>query len=131
MIHTVLDEMDALLGDDRLEEFLDLYALFAGNESWSTTIRVLVRERVVADLRKAKKPRKASEFLRESLDGEQAEFQRYRAAILLAEVLAEDLNDRDAAVKLLDELLPNLKRRDFIRGVRERLQEFRAAAGSK
>jgi hypothetical protein len=79
----------------------------------------------------AGRDRSVEDWDRRALEPEQAEFPRFRAAVPLSEVLANDLNDREAAVKLLDELLPTLKRRDFTRGVRERLQEYRAAAGGK
>lgn len=128
LINSVLDELNAVLGEDRLEAFwLELLTGLTDEDSFPTTFRVLLRERLVADLRKAKKPRDAADMLRRSLEGEEAEFQRYRAAVLLGEVLANDLNDRESAVKLLDELLPTLKRRDFRHEVQTRLQEYRPA----
>jgi tetratricopeptide (TPR) repeat protein len=130
-VHAVLDELAAVIGPDKPQEFHDELARLVDLESTSATVRVLIRDRHVDDLRKTERSREAAELLRRALESEQAEFPRFRAAMLLSEVLADDLNDREAAVKLLDELLPTLKRRDFSRGVRERLQEYRTAAGGK
>ena len=130
-IHAVLDELAAVIGSDKPQECLDELARLTDLESTPPTARVLIRERRVDGLRNSERSREAAEWLQRALEQEQAEFPRFRAAMLLSEVLANDLNDREAAVKLLDELLPTLKRRDFSRGVRERLQEYRAAAGGK
>lgn len=131
LIQAVLDELAAVIGSDKPQEFLDELARLTDLESTAPTVRVLIRERQVDGLRTTERSREAAELLRRALEREQAEFPRFRAAMLLSEVLANDLNERESAVRLLEELLPALKRRDFSRGVRERLQEYRAAAGGK
>jgi tetratricopeptide (TPR) repeat protein len=125
LIHSLLTELDAVLGDDRLDHCLSLLTQLAADESWPPNFRAVLRDRLVADLRQAQKLREAAELLERWRDGEQAEFLRYRAAILLSDVLANDLNEREAAATALDELLPTLKRRDFTHDVQTRLREIR------
>jgi hypothetical protein len=67
-------------------------------------------------------------MLREALAVETAEFPRCRAGLKLAEVLAEELDKPDDAVKLLDQLCTNLKRRDLIKLLRDASDGYRKQA---
>jgi tetratricopeptide (TPR) repeat protein len=127
VIQGLIEEMDAVLGDERLEKWLELMSDAAGNETYPPVFCAVLQDRLVADLRKSNRSQEAVEWLKRTLAGQRAEFARYRTAILLSEVLAGDLNQRDAAASVLDELQKTLERRDFKHDVQARLHEFRGA----
>jgi tetratricopeptide (TPR) repeat protein len=127
----ILDELAAAIGDGEREQFLDEIGRIADDLTMPPVVRVAFRERQVSGLCDGGKADAAAEVLRHTLEREQAEFLRVRAALLLGRVLVEDLNDRGAAIKLFEEILPTLKRRDFQHDVRTRLQELHPAGSAR
>lgn len=92
--------------------------------------RVAVRDRQVRALRARKSSNQAEALLRDALTKERAEYVRFRAAVLLADLLAEDRDDRAEAARMLSGVLPTLQRSDLVDRVRESIARLRPAPES-
>lgn len=123
---TILDRLEEAYGKDRRSSFLDTLARLGGDGSVPMVVRVALRERQAQELCREGKADRAAELLRQILQQESAEYARFKAAIGLAEILANDRADLPGATRVLDELLPRLKRRDFAHEVRARLGRYRS-----
>jgi tetratricopeptide (TPR) repeat protein len=131
------DEIEALL--DHLEEaasdgepFSELLSRLAADATLPLLARLVVRERHVERLREEDHVDAAEAILSEALTKEKTEYARYRVAALLAEVLSDDREDREGASKVLNELLPTLKRADLVHRVRAAIETLEAPGdGSK
>ncbi len=104
--------------------FRDILEGLANDASLPLMARLAVRDRLVEVLREEEHPDRAELLLRESLAREKGEYGRFRAATLLAEVLKEDRDDRTGAEKVLNEVLPNLRRGDLIHQIREAIKDL-------
>jgi len=125
------ESIDALL--DQLEEtasgdnsFLVILNRVAGDASLPLMARVVVRDRQVRALRDDERSDQAELLLREALTKEKVEYARFRAATLLAELLNEDREDRAGAAKVLDDLLPSLRRDDLVHQGRETVKSLQS-----
>jgi hypothetical protein len=117
------EDVDALLDQLREaasggESFPAILSRLAADASLPLIARLVVRERQVDELLEADHAEDAETLLREALATEKTEYARFRVAERLAEVLTEDREDQAGAVKLLDDLLPGLKRSDLANRVR-------------
>jgi tetratricopeptide (TPR) repeat protein len=119
-----LDQLEETAeGDD---SFRDVLERLAKEPSLPLMARMAVRDRRVGILREAEHSDRAESLLREALAGEKSECALFRAATLLAELLKEDRDDRTGARKVLDEVLPCLRRNDLIHQVREAIKDLRS-----
>ena len=125
---SILDRLEEAYGKDRQSSFLNTLNTLANDGSVPMVARVALRERQAQALCRDGKADRAGELLRETLNREPAEFARVKAALKLADILANDRNDPPGAIKVLDELLPKLKRRDFAHEVRAQLARYRSQA---
>ncbi len=127
-VESLLDELEAAFGDDRHADFLTALGRLSGDRKAPVVVRVSARDRHTEALRGDEHPEEAEAMLREALAGETAEFPRCRAAMKLAEILADDLEKPDEALKLLDQLRTQLKRRDLINELREAAEGIKKQA---
>jgi tetratricopeptide (TPR) repeat protein len=127
-VESLLDELEAVFGDDRRADFLTALGHLSGDRKAPVVVRVLARDRHAEALTDDDHPKEAEAMLREALAAESAEFARCRAALKLAEILADDLDKRDDAAKLLDQIRTTLKRRDLINELREASDRYRKPA---
>jgi tetratricopeptide (TPR) repeat protein len=116
--------------DDRRAEFLTALGQLSGDMKAPVVVRVSARDRRTQALSDDEHPEEAEAMLREALAAETAEFPRCRAAMKLADILADELDKPDEAVKLLDQLRTNLKRRDLSNELREASDRIRKQAES-
>jgi predicted negative regulator of RcsB-dependent stress response len=86
---------------------------------------VTARDRQAQGLKDDEHNDQAEALLRAALASEKAEFPRFRAALKLAEVLADHPAKRDDATKVLDGLRTELKRRDLIHQLRDASARYR------
>ena len=114
---------DAASADDPLSAILKR---LAEDASLPLLARVLVRERQVETLREQDETGQAESLLRQALTSEKAEYARFRAASLLAELLFDDEEDRTEAAQVLHQLLPHLHRQDLVHRVREAIKKYEA-----
>jgi tetratricopeptide (TPR) repeat protein len=126
------DEITALL--DQLAEttvgdraFRDALERLAGDQGLPLMARVGVRNRQVQALREDEHFDQAESLLRDALAKEKAEYARFRAATLLAELLNEDQDDRSEAMKVLNEVLPGLRRNDLVHEIRKAIKELQSS----
>ena len=127
-VESLLDELEAAFGDDRRADFLTALGRLSRDRKAPVVVRVSTRDRHTQALRDDEHPKEAEAMLSEALAAETAEFPRCRAAMKLAEILADDFEKPDDAVKLLDQLRLNLKRRDLINKLREASDRYRKQA---
>jgi tetratricopeptide (TPR) repeat protein len=121
-IEALLDQLEETVsGDDSLLATLNR---LASDATLPLMAHVVVRDRQVASLREDAHSDQAESFLRDALTGEKSEYARFRAAKLLAELLNEDRDDRAGAAKVLDDILPSLRRNDLIHQVRESIKNL-------
>ena len=124
-VESLLDEVGEAFGDDHITDFLSVLSRLSHDLKTPVMVRVSARDRHVDALREDERPDQAEAILRGALTTETAEFPRCRAAMKLAEILADDLEKRDEAAKLLDQVRSNLKRRDLVNQLREAADEYR------
>ncbi|MFI5455400.1 MAG: tol-pal system YbgF family protein [Isosphaerales bacterium] len=127
-VESLLDELEAAFGDDHHADLLTVLNHLSRDLKAPVVVRVSARDRHAQALTDDEHPKKAEAMLREALAAETGEFPRCRAAMKLAEILADDLEKPDDAVKLLDQLRTNLKRRDLINELHEASARYRKQA---
>jgi tetratricopeptide (TPR) repeat protein len=113
-VDSLFEELEAAFGDDRRADFLAALGRLSGDRKAQVVVRVSARDRHAQALKDDDLAEKAETMLREAIAAETAEFPRFRAAMKLAEILADDPAKREDAPKVLDQLRANLKRRDLI-----------------
>ncbi len=113
-VDSLLDELEATYGDDRRVDFLAALGHLVGDRKVAIVVRVTARDRHAQGLKDDEHADQAEALLRAALSSETAEFPRFRAALKLAEILADDPAKRDDATKVFDGLGTDLKRRDLI-----------------
>jgi tetratricopeptide (TPR) repeat protein len=125
------DEIAGFL--DQLEEaagggdgFRDVLDRLANEPALPLLARLAVRGRRVEALREDEHAEQAEALLRRALADEASEYARFRAAVLLSEVLHEDRDDREGAGKVLTDVLAGLHRGDLVHRVREALKHLEA-----
>jgi tetratricopeptide (TPR) repeat protein len=121
------EDIGALL--DQLEEtaagdgaFRDILESLAKEASLPLLARMEVRDRQVGILREEERSEQAESLLRGALAGEKSEYALFRTATLLAELLNEDRDDRTGAMKVLNDVLPRMRRGDLAHQVREAIK---------
>jgi predicted negative regulator of RcsB-dependent stress response len=124
-VDSLLDELDATYGKDRHADFLAALGRLVGDRKAAIVVRVTARDRQAQGLKDDEHVDQAEALLRAALASEKAEFPRFRAALKLAEVLADDAAKRDDAMKVLDGLRTDLKRRDLIHQLRDASARYR------
>ncbi len=129
-VSTFLDELSEIFGQDQRLDYRSALADLSENHETPLMVRVIARDRHADSLREADQPQQAEAALREVLTKETTEFARVRCYLKLAEILADDQEDRKSAIKLLESLLPKLNRHDLSRQVRETLEEYRDTESS-
>ncbi len=123
-VGALLDQLkDAASAED---SFTAILKRLADDASLPLLARVLIRERQVDALREEEQTGQAESLLREALATDKAEYARFRAASLLAEMLGDDEEDRTEAAQVLHQLLPNLHRQDLVHRVREAIKKYEA-----
>jgi tetratricopeptide (TPR) repeat protein len=127
-VESLLDELEEVFGNDRRADFLNALGRLSGDRKAPVVVRVSARDRHAQALSEDEHPEEAEAMLRRALTEETAEFPRCRAALKLAEILADERETPDAAVKLLDQLRTNLKRRDLINELREAAEGIKKQA---
>jgi tetratricopeptide (TPR) repeat protein len=130
-LSALLDELDAAYGDDARAPFLKALAKLVDDQTVPLGVRVAIRERQVQALRDGERLDEALALLRSALKREPTEFARFRAAMLLAELLAEGKEDPKAAVGVLNDLVPTLKRRDLLHQARSETERYGAMPENK
>lgn len=120
----LIDQLEDAIGNH--DGFRIALERLAGEPTLPIMARMAVRDRRVRDLRDDEHSDQAEALLREALAGEKAEYARFRAATLLAELLQDDRADRAGALKVLDNLLSNLRRGDLAHQVRRAIEELRS-----
>jgi tetratricopeptide (TPR) repeat protein len=124
-VASLLDELSETFGEDRRSDYFATLKSLGEPKGAPLVVRVIARERRVEALREVDADL-AESSLREALRDEPTEYGRVRAARQLAEILAQVRDDRRAAARVLEDLLPKLKRRDLIHQVRNAIEELRA-----
>lgn len=124
-VNSLLDELGVTFGDDRRGDFLAALGRLSRATATPVVVRVAARDRHAQALKEGDHADQAETLLRPAMTSEAAEFPKFRAAMKLAEILADDPRRRGAAAQILEDLLPRLKRRDLIRRVREAAEEHR------
>jgi predicted negative regulator of RcsB-dependent stress response len=127
-VGALFDELEAAFGDNRRADFLTALGGLSGDRKAPVVVRVLARDRHAEALTEDEHPEEAERILREALAAETAEFAQFRTAMKLAEILADDLDKRDDAAKLLDQIRTSLKRRDLINEIRSAADGYRKPA---
>ncbi len=125
---SILDSLEEAYGADRHDSFLNTLANLANDGRVPLVVRVALRERQVQALCRDGHADRAANLLRDVLAREGAEYPRFKAAVSLADLLAGDRDDLPGAIRVLDEILPRLNRRDFAHQVRGQLARFRSQA---
>jgi TolA-binding protein len=129
-VESLLDELAEILNDPRgdfLEVLAQPWVLAAG----PLVVRVVARERRAHLLIEANAVDPAVALLRQAIEKDLVEYARVRAALTLAEILAEHRDDRAGALKALEDLLPAIGRRDLAHQVRNAIEKYRPAAEAK
>jgi tetratricopeptide (TPR) repeat protein len=131
LLEPLLDELESTFGDEHRGDFLTELAHLSGDRVAPVVVRVLARDRHAQALMDDERPNDADAMLRQALASESAEFPRSRAALKLAEILADDLDKPDDAAKLLDQIRTTFKRRDLINQLREASDQYRKPAENR
>jgi tetratricopeptide (TPR) repeat protein len=125
-VSSLLDELAEIFGDDRRADFLEALARLSDDPAAPLVVRVASRARRARSLIDSGEVEPAIELLRRAIEKDAVEYARVRAALDLAEVLAEDRDDRPGASKVLADLLPAIGRRDLAHQVRDAIEKYRA-----
>ena len=126
-VDSLLDELAEILGEDRRSDFLEALARLSDDASAPLVVRVAARERRARALLEAQEDDPAVALLRQAIEKDPVEYARVRAALKLAEILAEHRDDRAGALKALEDLLPAIGRRDLAHQVRNAIEKYRPA----
>jgi len=124
---SLLDGLDESFGPDRRADFLGALTALAADAKAPPAVRIAARDRQARALRESDQVDRAADLLRKALAEEPSEYGRVKAATALAELLAEAKEDRPAARRVLEELLPKLRRRDLAHQAREELGHYKDA----
>lgn len=123
-ILALLEELADAVGEQRPADYMQDLAALASDATVAPLIRVAAREEQIERYRDHDQAPKALALLRDVLATETADFVRYRAATLLAEILAMDQEEPAQAINLLTEELNRLKRRDLAEKMRVQLNAY-------
>ena len=121
----LLEALSQTFGPDHRADFLDALSDLSTDPKVPMPIRVAARDRHAQALREDDHDDRAADLLRKALADEPSEYGRVKAAIALANLLAEAKEDRTNAARVLADLLPRLRRRDLAHQVREELAKYR------
>ncbi len=124
-VDSLLDELESSFGGGRRADFLTALGRLSVDPKAPVVVRVAARDHHAQALTDDEHPEKAEAMLRESLAVETAEFPRCRAALKLSDILAGNLDRRADAIKLLDQIRANLKRRDLGNELHEAADRYR------
>ena len=127
-VESLVDALEETFDEDHHAEFVIALGRLADDRKAPIVVRVVARNRHAQALTDDEHPEDAEVMLRAALAAETAEFPRCRAALKLAEILADDLEKRDEAVKVLDQLVTSIKRRDLVKELREAAEAYRKPA---
>ena len=128
---SLLDALDESFGADHRPGFLDALTALSADAKVPPAVRIAARARQARVLRESEQADQAADLLRKALAEEPSEYGRVKAATALAELLAEAREDRSGARRVLDELLPKLRRRDLAHQVREELGHYKDAEAAE
>jgi tetratricopeptide (TPR) repeat protein len=126
-VSDLLGELSETFGDERWNDYLEALVTLAGHPETPLMVRVIARERRAEALVEEDHPARAVAALREVLADEKTEFARVRAAIQLAGILADDRDDRQGALKVLDDQIAKVSRRDLVHQLRSAAESYREA----
>lgn len=129
-IEQLLEELRSLEGDKITAQIAGLEEL-SSDQSFPLMTRVVIRDQLCQRLREDGQAERAAERLRDALDSEESEFARFKSAMLLAELTADDLENVDEAIQLLNRTAKQLTRRDLVTAIKQRLIETREAGEEK
>jgi tetratricopeptide (TPR) repeat protein len=124
-VDSLLGELEAAFGDDHRADFLAALGRLSGDRKAPVVVRVSARDRRAQAFKDDQHADQAESMLRGAMASETAEFPRFRAALKLSEILADDSAKRGEATKVLDQFRPNLKRRDLIHQLQEASNRYR------
>ena len=124
-VDTLIDELKTTFGDDRRADYLAALGRLAADPAAPIFVRVSARDTHAHALADDEKIADAEALLRAAIASETAEFPRFRAAMTLFEILANDVSRQADAVKTLDTLRSTLKRRDLTRQLSEAADRLR------
>ena len=122
---SLLEELEKTAGKEHRDAFLEDLSKLAGDSTTPLVIRVAARRVQAQALCDDEQAEQAESLLRQALKVESTEYGKAQLGVTLAEVLADDREDRPAAVRLLDDLVPGLKRRDLIHRVKAAAEAYR------
>ena len=128
-VDTLLEELDAAYGEDRRADYLGSLARLSADPKAPMVVRVAARDHHAQALADGNQRDKAEVLLRAAIAAEDAEFPRFRAAIKLADLLADDPKSIMEARAILERLRPGLKRRDLVHQLQQALEHQRRPAG--
>jgi outer membrane protein assembly factor BamD (BamD/ComL family) len=124
-VDAILDELEGAFGEDRESDYLATLSRLTSTPKAPIVVRVSARDRQAATFKEAKHTEKAEALLREAMLSETAEFARFRAALKLAEIVAEEPARREDAIKVLEQLGKKLKRRDLKHQLGDAAERYR------
>jgi tetratricopeptide (TPR) repeat protein len=127
---TLFDEFQETYGEEHETEVPSALAALAEDPKLPVMVQVIARERQAKSLRELELSEQAETVLRKALAIETSDFGRFRYGLSLAEVLADNRDDRAAALKVLNELSPGLKRRDLVHQLKARIEELKKESQS-
>ena len=126
-VASLLDELDEIIGAEHRGDFLGALASLHERASTPLVVRVAARERHAEILRATEKSEEAAILLRRSISDDPVEYARVRASLLLADILADDMEDRAGGASVLDQILPKVGRRDLAHQIRTAVEKYRGA----
>jgi hypothetical protein len=121
---SLLDELSEIIGDDRRADFSSVLAKLVDEPGTPLIVRVAARERRAHLLIDSGEVDPAVDLLRLAVEKDAVEYARVRAALTLAEVLGDKRQDRPGALKVLNDLLPTIGRRDLAHQIRKAAEKY-------
>ena len=124
-VSALFDALADVNSQDRPASYLGALEALAADPKTPLFVRVVARERLAQALKDDGKAQQAQAVLRAALTDDQAEYLRVRVATRLAELIAESEAEKPAALKVLEDLLPKLARRDLILQIKKAADDLR------
>jgi tetratricopeptide (TPR) repeat protein len=123
-VGTLLDRFRETYADSHDPEFATGLGGIADDAALAPLVRLASRLRQAQTLREQERSSQAEEVLRKALAAGSTDLARARLSLQLSELLADDQSDPAAALKLLNELVPDVKRRDLVFEIKARIKEL-------
>jgi tetratricopeptide (TPR) repeat protein len=141
-VDSLLDELSEIIGDDRQADLSATLARLVDDPASPLIVRVAAREHRARLLIENREFEPAIAMLRLAIEKDAVEYARVRAALTLAEILSEPVEDAEddpkfvrnadlaGACKVLNDLLPTIGRRDLAHQVRKAAEKYQTGCGA-